>query len=84
MAVVVVPVRHTKECIIHNGHKYCESNEMTPTEVGYTILSLLILGVWLFGCTYIYFDKNNPRLAAALFFIPVIMVIVILLSCGRN
>lgn len=61
MATVIVPVE--KDCIVQAGVRYCEDKPLTPEELGYGLLALVILGLigwaWFAGL-FLVSDNDYP------------------------
>ena len=67
----------TKECIVVEGKKYCESSEFGIAYLGLTLLIAVLFFFWLVASFYLFEEKNSPKAAAFLLLaVPSLIIII--------
>jgi hypothetical protein len=46
---ILIPYETTRDCIVQDGKRFCESTETNPADIGYGILGIVVFCVWAFG-----------------------------------
>jgi hypothetical protein len=59
---IIVPITNTRtrDCIVQDGQRYCEDTDLTPREVGFIIIGVVVLTAYLGFLMWLNLDKDIP------------------------
>ncbi len=60
MTTIIIPVQTTKEvnCIIQEGVRYCEKEDVTSQELGFLLLAIAAIIIWAFFWAWFSLEKD--------------------------
>jgi len=80
MATVII--NHTRDCIVQDGVKYCETSNLTPEQLGTGILAIIAicLYLWFLGWLAIEREYNGFLVVLIGLILPTVALAIILIK----
>lgn len=80
MATVII--NHTRDCIVQDGVRYCETNNLTPEQLGVGILVIIAVCVylWFLGWLAIEREYNGFLVVLLGLILPAVALVLILIN----
>jgi hypothetical protein len=78
---IVTPIHHTKECIVVQGKKYCEDQDISLKDGGIILLATAFLIAYIISICYVL-DNDHPLIAFLMVFGPLVVGGILFLMLG--